>query len=103
VIKEKGVDLVDCSSGGNVYKAKIPVGPLYQVPFADKVKNESGILSGAVGMITTSQQCEEILQAGKADMIFLARQLLRDPYFPLHAAKDLNVEVKWPVQYERAK
>lgn len=103
VLKVKGVDLIDCSSGGNVYRAKIAVGPLYQVPFAEKVKKESGILTGAVGMITMSQQCEEILQNDRADIIFLARQLLRDPYFPLHAAKELNVDVKWPVQYERAK
>lgn len=103
VLKEKGVDLVDCSSGGNVYKAKIDIGPLYQVPFAEKVKKESGIMTGAVGLITSAQQCEEILQSGKADMIFLARQLLREPYFPLHAAKELGVDVKWPDQYLRAK
>lgn len=103
VVKEKGIDLIDCSSGGNVYRAKIPVGPLYQAPFAEKIRKESGIRTGAVGMITTSEQCEEILLNGKADMVFLARQLLRDPYFPLHAAKELNVDVKWPVQYERAK
>ena len=103
VLKEKGVDLVDCSSGGNVYKAKINIGPLYQVPFAEKVKKEAGIMTGAVGLITTAQECEEILQSGKADMIFLARQLLREPYFPLHAAKELGVDIKWPDQYLRAK
>lgn len=102
VLKENGVDLIDCSSGGNVYKAKVEIGPMYQVPFAEKVRKESGIMTGAVGLITTPQQCEEILQSGKADMIFLARQMLRDPYFPLHAAMELNVDVKWPEQYERA-
>lgn len=103
VLKDKGIDLMDCSSGGNVYRAKIDVGPLYQLPFAEKVKKESGMMTGAVGMITTPQQCEDILQEGKADLIIMARQLLRDPYFPLRAAKELNAEVKWPVQYERAK
>jgi 2,4-dienoyl-CoA reductase-like NADH-dependent reductase (Old Yellow Enzyme family) len=103
VLKDHGVDLIDCSSGGNVYRAKVETGPLYQVPFAERVKKEAGILTGAVGLITTPQQCEEILQTGKADMIFLARQVLRDPYSPLHAAKELGVDIKWPPQYERAK
>jgi 2,4-dienoyl-CoA reductase-like NADH-dependent reductase (Old Yellow Enzyme family) len=103
VVKEKGVDLMDCSSGGNVYKAPIVVKPLYQLPFAEKVKKESGMLTGAVGMITTAEQCEDIVVNGRADLVILARQLLRDPYFPLHAAKLLNVDVQWPVQYERAK
>jgi 2,4-dienoyl-CoA reductase-like NADH-dependent reductase (Old Yellow Enzyme family) len=103
VLKERGVDLIDCSSGGNVYKAKIEVGPMYQVPFAEKVKKGSGIMTGAVGLITTPQQCEQILQDGKADLIILARQLLREPYFPLRAAKELGVDVKWPDQYLRAK
>jgi 2,4-dienoyl-CoA reductase-like NADH-dependent reductase (Old Yellow Enzyme family) len=103
VLKERGVDLIDCSSGGNVRGAKIETGPLYQVPFAERVKKDAGIMTGAVGLITTPQQCEEILQMGKADMIFLARQFLRDPYFPLHAAKELGVDIKWPDQYLRAK
>jgi 2,4-dienoyl-CoA reductase-like NADH-dependent reductase (Old Yellow Enzyme family) len=103
IVKNKGIDLVDCSSGGNVYNAPIKIEPMYQVQFAEKVKKESGILTGAVGLITTAQQCEEVLVSGKADMIVLARQLLRDPYFPLHAAKELDVKIKWPVQYERAK
>lgn len=103
VLKQKGVDLIDCSSGGNVYKAKIELKPMYQVPFAEKIKRESGIMTGAVGLITNAQECEEILVSGKADMIFLARQMLRDPYFPLHAAKELGVDVKWPDQYLRAK
>lgn len=102
VLKEKGVDLIDCSSGGNVYKAKIETGPLYQVPFAEKVKKGAGIMTGAVGLITTVQQCEEILQQERADVILLAREMLRDPYFPLRAARELKVQVKWPEQYERA-
>jgi 2,4-dienoyl-CoA reductase-like NADH-dependent reductase (Old Yellow Enzyme family) len=103
ILKENGVDLIDCSSGGNVYRAKIEVKPLYQVPFAEKVKKESGIMTGAVGLITNARECQEILVMGKADMIFLARQMLREPYFPLHAAKELGVDVKWPDQYLRAK
>ena len=103
ILKQRGVDLIDCSSGGNVYKAKIELGPMYQVPFAEKIKKETGIMTGAVGLITSAQECEQILQEGKADMIFLARQLLRDPYFPLRAAKELGADVKWPDQYLRAK
>jgi len=97
-----GVDLVDCSSGGNVAAAEIPVGPGYQVPFALAVR-EAGVASAAVGMITEARQAEEIVSSGKADMVFLARQMLRDPYWPLHAAKELGVDVAWPKQYERAK
>ena len=103
LLKTKGVDLVDCSSGGNVPSQKIAVAPLYQVPFAERIKKETGILTRAVGLITTALQAEEILAQGKADLIFLARQLLRDPYFPLHAAKELGVDIEWPLQYERAK
>ncbi len=103
LLKDKGVDLVDCSSGGNSFNQKITVKPLYQVPFAERIKKEAAILTGAVGMITTPQEAEAILQNGQADMIMLARQLLQEPYFPLHAAKELNVDVPWPVQYERAK
>ncbi len=103
ILKQKEVDVIDCSSGGNIYRAKIDVGPLYQTPFAAKVKKEAGIMTGAVGMITTAQECEDIISSGRADLVFLARQLLRDPYFPFHAAKELGVDVIWPVQYERAK
>lgn len=103
VLKNHGVDLIDCSTGGLVPGVKIPVGPGYQVPFAEKIRKETGILTSAVGMITSAQQAEEILQNGQADLIFLARQALRDPYFPLHAAKELGVDVEWPVQYTRAK
>ncbi len=102
VLITKGVDLIDCSSGGNVATAKIPIGPGYQVQFAEKVKKESGILTGAVGMITEPKQADEIISSGKADLVIMAREFLRDPYFPLRAAHELGVEVKWPSQYERA-
>jgi 2,4-dienoyl-CoA reductase-like NADH-dependent reductase (Old Yellow Enzyme family) len=94
---------MDCSSGGLVPHIKIPVAPGYQVLFAEKIKKETGILTGAVGLITTAQQAEEILINKKADLIIIARESLRDPYFPLHAAKILGDDIKWPVQYERAK
>jgi len=103
ILKDKGVDLIDASTGGNVPHVRIPVGPGYQVEFADAVKNKGGILSGAVGMITNAVQAEEILQQGKADLIIMARELLRDPYFALHAAGELGAEIKWPEQYMRAK
>jgi 2,4-dienoyl-CoA reductase-like NADH-dependent reductase (Old Yellow Enzyme family) len=103
VLKNNSVDLIDCSSGGNSPEQKIAVGPLYQVPFAEAIKKDTGIPTGAVGLITTARQAEEIVASRKADLIILARQLLRDPYFPLHAAKELGVDVQWPVQYERAK
>ncbi|MBS1500886.1 MAG: NADPH dehydrogenase NamA [Bacteroidetes bacterium] len=102
-LKEKGVDLVDCSSGGNVAAAKIPLKPGYQVEFADKLRKEAGILTGAVGLITTPEQADEIIQTGQADVVLLAREMLRDPHFPLRAAHLLGHEIKWPVQYERAK
>ena len=103
ILINKGIDLVDCSTGGNVATAKIPLGPGYQVEFAEKVKKESGILTAAVGLITEAKQADEIIQTGQADMVMLARQLLRDPYFPLRAAFELSYEVKWPDQYLRAK
>ncbi|WPU95970.1 NADPH dehydrogenase NamA [Mucilaginibacter sabulilitoris] len=103
ILKGKGVDLIDCSSGGNVANAKIPLKPGYQVEFAEKIKKESGILTGAVGLITTPSQANEIIQEGEADLVFLAREMLRDPHFALRAAHTLDQEIKWPVQYERAK
>lgn len=103
ILKTKGVDLIDCSTGGNITGVRIPLVPLYQVPFAEQVKKEAGIMTGAVGLITTPQECEQILQEQRADLIMLARQMLRDPYFPLHAAKELGVDVPWPPQYLRAK
>lgn len=101
ILKDKGVDLFDCSSGGNVM-ARIPLKPGYQVAFAEAI-GKTGILTGAVGLITESGQADDIIQSGQADMVFMARELLRDPYFPLRAAHELGHEVKWPVQYERAK
>ncbi len=103
ILKDNGVDVIDCSTGGNISTQNISVSPLYQVPFAEKIKKETGILTGAVGIITTPQQAEEILTKHQADLILLARQFLRDPYFPLHAAKELGADVPWPEQYERAK
>jgi 2,4-dienoyl-CoA reductase-like NADH-dependent reductase (Old Yellow Enzyme family) len=102
ILKGMGVDLVDCSSGGNVHNAKIPVGPGFQVPFSEAVR-KTGILTGTVGFITTAVQAESILQEEKADLILLGRELLRNPYFPLTAAKELGAEVEWPVQYLRSK
>ncbi|OON71091.1 NADH:flavin oxidoreductase/NADH oxidase [Hymenobacter sp. CRA2] len=103
VLKGLGVDLIDCSTGGNVPKAPIPVGPGYQVEFAARVRQETGLATGAVGLITGARQAEEIVASGQADLVLLARELLRDPHFPLHAAQELGAEVAWPSQYERAK
>lgn len=102
ILKEKKVDVIDCSSGGNSPFQQIATGPLYQVPFAERIKNETGIKTGAVGLITTAQQAENILATEQADLVVMARQLLRDPYFPLHAAIELEQDVDWPVQYLRA-
>lgn len=99
---EAGVDLIDCSSGGVAPGAKIQVGPGYQVPFARQIRAEAGVATGAVGMITEAQQANAILQNGDADLVLLARELLRDPYFPMHAAQQLGVPVKAPAQYLRA-
>ncbi|MCG2617208.1 NADH:flavin oxidoreductase/NADH oxidase [Terrimonas sp. NA20] len=85
ILKARGVDLIDCSTAGMLPRVSIPVGPGYQVQFAELIKKEAGVLTGAVGLITEARQAEEILQKGQADLILLARQLLRDPYFPLHA------------------
>jgi len=101
VLKNHGVDLIDCSSGGNVHDAVIPFGPGYQVPFSVEIR-KTGILTGAVGMITSAGQAEAILSEGKADLIIMARELLRNPYFALHAARELDENVSWPVQYLRA-
>ena len=102
-LKQHGVDLIDVSSGGNVASARIPLAPGYQVPFANAVRKEAGIATGAVGLITEPQQANQILANGEADLIFLARELLRDPYWPLHAARELGYDYAWPRQYERAK
>jgi len=102
-LRETGVDLVDCSSGGLVPHAKVPLAPGYQVPFAEAIRERAGVMTGAVGLITEPAQAEAIVAGGKADLVLLARQLLRDPYWPLHAAQALGVEVPWPNQYLRAR
>ena len=103
-LKDIVVDLIDCSSGGNVSNAKIPAGPGYQIPFSQRIKKEANILTGGVGFITTAEQAEQIIKADQADFVFLAREMLRDPYWALHAAKKLNVELdNFPKQYLRAK
>jgi len=102
-LKDIGIDLIDCSSGGLVLDAKIPAGPGYQTSFAAAIRAQAGIATGAVGMITDPAQAEHILVTGQADAVFLARELLRDPYWPLHAAHQLRADVDWPVQYARAK
>jgi 2,4-dienoyl-CoA reductase-like NADH-dependent reductase (Old Yellow Enzyme family) len=101
-LKELGADLIDCSSGGNVPHAKIPVGAGYQTPFAEQIRREANILTGAVGMITSPVQAEHILGTGQADAVIIARGLLRDPYWPLRAARELGQATSWPVQYLRA-
>ena len=102
-LKQSGVDLIDCSSGGSAPSAKIPLGPSYQVPFAEAIRKEAAIPTAAVGLITDPKQAEEIVASGKADAVFMARQFLRDPYWPLHAAKVLGADIAWPKQYARAR
>jgi 2,4-dienoyl-CoA reductase-like NADH-dependent reductase (Old Yellow Enzyme family) len=97
-----GVDLVDCSSGGNSPDARIQLGPGYQVPFAERIRREAGVLTGAVGMITDAHQADEIIRAGRADLVLMAREFLRDPYWPLHAAPVLQTDAAVPLQYGRA-
>jgi 2,4-dienoyl-CoA reductase-like NADH-dependent reductase (Old Yellow Enzyme family) len=98
-----GVDLIDCSSGGAVPKAVIPAGPGFQVPFAEQVRKQAGLATAAVGMITAPEQADHIIRTGQADLVFLARELLRDPYWPLRAADLLHQNGPWPKQYLRAK
>lgn len=102
-LKEIGVDLIDCSSGFAVPNEPVPFGPGFQVPFAARVRAEARIASGAVGYITEPAQAEQIVATGQADAVLLARQMLRDPYWPLHAAKVLHDDAPWPNQYLRAK
>lgn len=102
-LKALGVDLIDVSSGGTSANAEIPVGPGYQTRFAESIRKASGIATGTVGMITEPAQAEHILRTGQADLILLARELLRDPYWPLHADDDLGgKQATWPAQYQRA-
>ncbi len=103
LLKAAGVDLLDCSSGGTLPHARIPAGPGFQVPFAEAVRRETGLATGAVGLITDPAQAEAVVAGGRADVVLLARQFLRDPYWPLHAARTLGVDLAWPVQYRRAK
>ena len=103
ILKEKGVDLIDVSSGGAVSHQQIPLGPNYQVAFAESIKNEAGIPTGAVGLITEAAQAEQIIASGKADLVLFARESLRNPNLGLTFAHDLEAEIAWPKQYERAK
>jgi len=100
-VREHGVDLIDCSSGGLALYQQIRLGPGYQVPFAERIRREAHIATGAVGLITTAQQADEIIRQEKADCVLLAREMLRDPYFPLHAAQQLGGKLPWPAQYLR--
>jgi 2,4-dienoyl-CoA reductase-like NADH-dependent reductase (Old Yellow Enzyme family) len=101
-LRNIGVDLIDCSGGGAVPDVTIPVAPGYQVPFAARVRREAGIATGAVGLITEPDQADTIIRSDQADCVFLARELLRDPYWPMHAAQKLGHPSPWPVQYLRA-
>ena len=103
ILKPLGVDLIDCSSGGNSPLQKIPVAPGYQVPFAERIRQQTDMNTAAVGLITTGRQCEEIIARGQADMVLLAREMLRNPYFPWQAARELGVEIEWPEQYVRGR
>lgn len=103
ILKEMGVDLIDCSSGGNISNVRIPIAPGYQVPFSKKIKDGAGIPTAAVGLITDAHQAENILINDEADLILFARESLRNPYFPLNAASALNENIEWPIQYARAK
>jgi len=103
MLKELEVDLIDTSSGGMVPYAKIPFGPGYQVHFAERIRKEAGIMTGAVGMITDAKQAEEILENEQADLVLIGRQFLRDPFFALNAAKTLGVDLEWPDQLKRAR
>lgn len=103
ILKAKGVDLIDTSSGGVVPHVKIPVGPGYQLPFSEQIKKETGIFTGAVGMITGAKQAETIIQNDQADLIIIAREMLRNPYLPLNWAREMDEAIEWPPQYLRAK
>jgi len=102
-LKTLGVDLIDCSTGGNLPRVKIPIAPGYQVRFAERIKKEAAIATGAVGLITEAAQAQAILDAGQADLIFMARKLLRDPFWPLRAAAKIGQSIDWPNPYVRGK
>jgi 2,4-dienoyl-CoA reductase-like NADH-dependent reductase (Old Yellow Enzyme family) len=103
LLAAEGVDMIDCSSGGVVRRVQIPLGPGYQVRFAEQLRRDAHIATAAVGLITTAAQADTIVRSGQADMVFLARELLRDPHWPLRAARELRQEIDWPKQYERAR
>jgi 2,4-dienoyl-CoA reductase-like NADH-dependent reductase (Old Yellow Enzyme family) len=105
LLRARGVDVIDCSSGGVSTAQQVPTGPGYQVPFAERIRLEAGVLTAAVGLITEAEQAEHILEQEQADLIVMARELLRSPYFPLHAASALGASdgAPWPIQYERAR
>jgi 2,4-dienoyl-CoA reductase-like NADH-dependent reductase (Old Yellow Enzyme family) len=98
-LKELGIDLIDVSSGGLGPKARIPVGKGYQVPFARKIRNEAGVMTGAVGLITEARHANEIVTGGDADLVLLAREMLREPYWALKAQQELGTEASWPISY----
>ena len=102
MLKERGVDLIDVSSGGNSPAAQIPVGPGYQTPFAEKIRRQAEVRTGAVGLITSASQADQMIRNGQADLIFIAREFLRDPYWPINAAHQLHRTISWPAQYLRA-
>jgi 2,4-dienoyl-CoA reductase-like NADH-dependent reductase (Old Yellow Enzyme family) len=102
LLRERGVDLVDCSSGGAVPYAQMAIGPGYQVPFAERIRRDAHVATGAVGLITTAPQAEEIIVNGRADCVLMARELLRQPYWPEQAAPELGRQIPWPRQYLRA-
>ena len=101
-LKAAGIDLIDCSSGGNIHTQSIPLGPGYQVPFSDAIRREAAMPTAAVGLITDAVQAEQIVSLGQADAVCLARAMLRDPYWPRHAAQALRADMPWPDQYKRA-
>jgi 2,4-dienoyl-CoA reductase-like NADH-dependent reductase (Old Yellow Enzyme family) len=101
-VRTQGVDLIDCSSGGTVPDASIPAAPGYQVPFSDRIRRETGILTGAVGLITEPFQADAIIRGGAADVVLLAREFLREPYWPTKAAHELGAKIRVPAQYARA-
>jgi 2,4-dienoyl-CoA reductase-like NADH-dependent reductase (Old Yellow Enzyme family) len=101
-VRPLGVDLIDCSSGGNLPQAVIPFGAGYQTPFAERIRREAQIPTGAVGLITAPAQADHVIRNGQADLVLLAREMLRDPYWPLRAARELGQTISWPVQYVRA-
>jgi 2,4-dienoyl-CoA reductase-like NADH-dependent reductase (Old Yellow Enzyme family) len=102
-LRERGVDLIDCSSGGLVPSAQVPAGPGYQTGFAERIRREAGVPTGAVGMITAPEQADHVIRSGQADLVLLAREMLRDPYWPLRASVRLGHEGPWPKQYLRAR